>query len=560
MQGFVLTMAACSITMSALALVFILVTPLLAKWHSAKSRYYAWLVIVIGLIIPFRPFFGDAVVKFNIPVEAVAPAVAVGDTATTTSQNINSPNKITNDMTVASQPRPLSGWEIAVIIWAAGAVLFLAYNAFKHIRVVRTTRRWQDRIEDGQCFDMLQSIKTEMGINKPIGLYDCPCVSSPMTMGVVRHHILLPHTNFDTDELRHILIHEMVHIRRRDLWFRALTLLATAVHWFNPIVYLAASAIDLLCEISCDDEVVRGADVDSRLRYTETIIGVVKARSKLQTALSTSFYSGKEGMKRRIASIMDTATKRTGPKIAGIVLLVTLGTGFVFATTAVPAIAQPSASNPGDTIAIIEALNDWYVYDNYVIHEPLEGQLNREQAIEMAKAGVLRLTEHLIVDGRQYNPEMEVITTALGQMRPQGDNTLPDSKMSFWYVTLSVPGETTLFEINVHAQTGAIWMADMRSMRMDSATQVNADKALYGFLTDLGLDDDGYDAGSYITAGELNATTAMEDISVASAQVVSEVWSNWHRTDGDTSITGVSMQVDIRATPEKLREMGIEPQ
>ena len=68
MQGFLITLAACSVTMSALALFYMAVTPLLAKRYSITGRYYAWLVIVLGVIIPFRPRSGNAVVKVHVPV------------------------------------------------------------------------------------------------------------------------------------------------------------------------------------------------------------------------------------------------------------------------------------------------------------------------------------------------------------------------------------------------------------------------------------------------------------------------------------------------------------
>ena len=67
MQGFMIALLTCSFTMSALALCFIAVTPLLAKRYTAKSYYYAWLIIVIGLIIPFRPQFDHALVKVDVP-------------------------------------------------------------------------------------------------------------------------------------------------------------------------------------------------------------------------------------------------------------------------------------------------------------------------------------------------------------------------------------------------------------------------------------------------------------------------------------------------------------
>ena len=125
-----------------------------------------------------------------------------------------------------------------------------------------------------------------------------------------------------------------MHYKQKDLWYKCLVLIATAFHWFNPIVYLIAKAIDIQCELSCDEKVVRGTNADIRVYYSETIIGVVRQQYKRKTALSTNFYGGKKGMKNRFLSIMDMSKKKVGVAVLCAALLLTLGTGVVFATSA----------------------------------------------------------------------------------------------------------------------------------------------------------------------------------------------------------------------------------
>ena len=165
-----------------------------------------------------------------------------------------------------------------------------------------------------------------------------------MMIGFVRPRILLPRTDFAQDELRFILEHELVHYKRKDLYYKGLVLLATAIHWFNPVVYLMARVIGAQCESSCDAQVVGGADADTRQSYSETIIGVVKHQSKLKTALSTNFYGGKMGMKNRIFSIMDTDRKKAGVAVFCAALIFTLGTGALFATNSGAQSAQTPMS------------------------------------------------------------------------------------------------------------------------------------------------------------------------------------------------------------------------
>lgn len=342
MEDFVITLLVCSATMSALALAYMAATPLLARRYSVKSRYYAWLVLVIGLIIPFRPQLGRPIVRLDLPGGAAAPVIRLGGGGLPAPAGPALP---------AAVPAA-AWWQLAAAVWLAGMLAVLACHAVKHCRFLRLTGRWSRPVADGRAAALLQGLKAEMGISEEIGLLACDCIGSPMLIGLAKPRILLPGTDFAQEDLRFILKHELVHYRRRDLWYKCLLLLATAVHWFNPVICLMAKAVDAQCELSCDEEVVRSTGADARQSYSEAIIGVVRYKSKLKTALSTHFYGGKQGMKTRIFSIMDMSPKRAGVAVLCGMLLLTLGTGF-----ALPAKAQ--AQNPSQTTGGDAAVTPW---------------------------------------------------------------------------------------------------------------------------------------------------------------------------------------------------------
>ena len=348
MQRFIITLLSCSVTMSALALLYIALTPLLSRRYSEKGRYYAWLIVVIGLVIPFRPQFGNAFLKISIPIEAAAPVIqpAIGTPgaypAAFPAAGATLPPTTALDMPWWSS---ISWWQVAALVWLAGVIVILAYHAIKHYRFVKIARRWSEIVTDERSIALLQSLKSEMGISGRVGLYQCLSVYSPMMIGFFHHRILLPKTDFTEDELRFILMHELVHCKRKDLYYKFLILIAISMHWFNPIAYLIARAIYAQCEYSCDAEVVRRSGADMRRHYSEMIIGVVKNHSRLSTALSTSFYSGKKSLRKRIFSIMDTGRKKTGVTIILAALVITATTGFALAATGInPSAPLPEAS------------------------------------------------------------------------------------------------------------------------------------------------------------------------------------------------------------------------
>lgn len=335
MQSFMITLLACSCTMSALSLFYISAMPLLAKRYSAKGRYYAWLVIVAGLIIPFRPQFDTAFVKVDMSAETV-PVVQIGNGA-----------PILFPVPAAAQSHTLPGvawWHIAAAIWLIGMVAFLACHIIKHVRFMNMVERWSEETTDEQTLSLLKKVKEELGISRPIKLCICPCAGSPMLIGFGSPGILLPKADFAKDELIFILKHELVHYSRKDLLYKCLLLIAMAIHWFNPAIYLMAKVINVLCEISCDAEVVKNTNVNTRRHYSETIIGVVRYQSKMQTSLSTNFYGGKKGMKNRIFSIMDSGKKRVGIAVISAATLLTLGSGATLIVNASPAATQKEDS------------------------------------------------------------------------------------------------------------------------------------------------------------------------------------------------------------------------
>jgi beta-lactamase regulating signal transducer with metallopeptidase domain len=310
----------CSVTMSVLALFYMALTPLLAKRYAEKWLDYAWAAIMTGFVVPFRPRFDHALFRLELSAANGTPLFSpAGNSA------------LPAPPAVFAVPAHITWQQTAFIVWLAGAALFLAYHAARHWRFVKMTARWSADIADRPARALFQELKSEMGVSARIGLYRCSCVHTPMLVGLTAPRVLLPDRDFAADDLRLILKHELVHYIRKDLWRKCLTLLAAAIHWFNPVVYLAAKAAAAQCEISCDALVLTGADFERRKRYGEAVIGMVRNGAKLRTSLSTHFYGGKRNMKNRVFSIMDTKRKKTGVTILCSAVAGMIAAGAVFA-------------------------------------------------------------------------------------------------------------------------------------------------------------------------------------------------------------------------------------
>lgn len=324
-----------SILMSVVILLLLLLSKLFFKKNSAKWRYYTWLVVIIGLLIPFRPTFDIIPVQIAPPVQFAAQNIIPVISEQPGLDGLQT-NKIENPSEIS--PTPVSSennsvtiyWPmVIVVVWAAGFLMSIMYYFLKHRRFLKAVKRWSRDFDKEKIFALLDKANAELSITKCLEVKTCKIVSTPMLIGLIKPVILLPPNDFEYDELELIIRHELTHYKRKDLWYKALVLFTNAVHWFNPFVYIMARAVTTDCEMSCDEAVLKDKDIQQRMLYGETIISIIKNQSSVSTVFSTGFKGGKKTMEKRMFSIMDTAKKRAGVVISCTILVCTLLTGMV---------------------------------------------------------------------------------------------------------------------------------------------------------------------------------------------------------------------------------------
>lgn len=331
MQAFVGALILCSISMSLVTLVYRALLPALSRRYAARWRYTVWLVIAVGWAVPLRPQTGLSLWPAAALPDGLAAALAPAMVAV---------------QPAAAGAATGSGWVWLAVLWAAGAAGAAGRHAWRHRQLMRQVGRWSSPVTGGESLELLDDLRAQLGIRARVGLAGCPGLTSPMLIGFVRPTILLPAAEIPPAALRLIMKHELVHLRRHDLWFKALVLGATVLHWFNPVVYLMARETAVQCEMACDARVLRGADLPARRQYGEMIVAVARKGARLQTALSTNYYGGEKGMKARIISIMDTTKKRAGTVLVAVALAAILGTGSVFAAGAMAPASGDAAAPP----------------------------------------------------------------------------------------------------------------------------------------------------------------------------------------------------------------------
>ena len=321
-----------SAAVGAAALVLTLLKPLLDRRYSANWRYGVWLALSVMLLL--APMRWEALLPrtpVEPPVVVDVPRVSVDlqlrDGVAVTVLPAGAPSLPAGTGGRGTrEPLPLEA--VLGTLWLAGAGLFLLYHLAGTRRFLRRARRWS-RPAGEEASRVYEAVCREMGLEKAPPLSVSAAVESPMAAGLFRPGLLLPEEEFPPRQLVFILRHELTHCRRRDLWYKLVLLLANALHWFNPLVWLLRREAERDLELTCDGAVMAGADAQTRRAYSEALLAAIRPRRQ-RAVLSTHFYGGRRAMKERFRNILGKRGRRRGGVILAAALIATVAGACAF--------------------------------------------------------------------------------------------------------------------------------------------------------------------------------------------------------------------------------------
>ena len=186
----------------------------------------------------------------------------------------------------------VSNYSVISAIWLAGICVYMVTIITGIIKLKRLTHyRIISPIFENCC----------KRLNVKADFYVSPYVNSPLSYGIIRPKVILPDIKLRDKELEHIVIHELVHHKHKDILINFILCILNALYWFNPFIYIAFNRIRLDMEIYCDYTAIKytGSNID----YGNTVINLTEQNSKFKAA---SYMSGRKGeLKSRITRIAD---------------------------------------------------------------------------------------------------------------------------------------------------------------------------------------------------------------------------------------------------------------
>ena len=271
-----------------------------------RFRYIGCIAVMVLFLIPFYQALLISSATKDMPsqtsgylegVSSVIPKDEVVQKNTSVTES-NSMRTIGFGLDVQTQEKIL-------VVWSVG----VSALALWYIAVLLKFRRKLSQKQTQPVYGELQRIAnhcaSEYGIRQTPILRASPHVQSPVLIGFFKPIIAVPADGLPPADVQMILKHELVHFKRRDLWWKLLGVVIQTIHWVNPIVWLLCNDFEFYAETSCDAQVVQNLDHDGRKSYGYLLISYSQFQHKLNSTPGISFISSREKLKRRICIMLN---------------------------------------------------------------------------------------------------------------------------------------------------------------------------------------------------------------------------------------------------------------
>ena len=269
---------AVSLSASAVIIVLLGFIAFFDKGYVVRWRYYAWLIIALRLLIPLNITLPQT--SITIPIQPMHMVISEKQITIAPTQEIteevNKENIHSEKVLPALEEGPSSIYisleKIVFYIWIAGVCLFLIYTFTRYFLFWQQIKPYLRKTS----FDCAKNVAKQLGVRRMPKIYFSCQILSPMLIGFLHPYILLPEADYEEEEFKMILTHELIHYKRKDVWYKLLMVFANALHWFNPFVYIMVRQANRDLEFSCDEILCKNKDILFRKKYAMYILNAMR--------------------------------------------------------------------------------------------------------------------------------------------------------------------------------------------------------------------------------------------------------------------------------------------
>jgi|GEM_PF-3120302 len=302
----------------------ILVVQVLLRRRMARRWHYAlWFLLLVRMIMPWAPesrlsvfnlfpFTQQRSVVLDWDGLASAPTIAA-PLVVSSSEALPRGEALTATQDV---PKPTWNWrrirqavfysKAVPMVWLIGVTVLVAYGLIDSLALSLTVRR-EPALTDAKVLQLLEKCQRQMRVRTVLTIIQSSRVRSPSLFGFIRPRLLLPQGTVETldhDELRYVFLHELAHLKRRDIAVNLVAAVLQAVHWFNPLIWYAFYRMRTDREIACDSLVLSRTKADEARHYGRTMVHTLERFSQPRRMPTVvGILEDRSVLKRRITMI-----------------------------------------------------------------------------------------------------------------------------------------------------------------------------------------------------------------------------------------------------------------
>lgn len=365
------------------ALWMLLIVKLLLSWLPANAEInFHWIRLpdMIGTHISSNEYV-ELQNQHKLPVEQIdnlAPWIE--------SNLSNYDPMITTIETVTSETSSIVV-QIAAIVWLLGAIVTLLYMIIGIVKMSLAVKK-EDRVPiPSELQNLFNQICKQSRIRTNVSLRITNKVASPTLFGMISPIVLIPRNlveglGLDLTEWECVLRHEVVHLKRFDVWVNMIFFILTAIHWFNPLIWYSMRRMRFEQETACDASVL--ASLQTKDIYAGCIVKVLEIGASQRVAsVGIGFSDYKNQVVRRIVMIRNFNPKKKRVSLFGMIILV------AFALLTLPSAFAKEGMEEGKYVKSPEPIDQMTIYKEdvqLVMDSPLD-QISTDISFIMPTSG-----------------------------------------------------------------------------------------------------------------------------------------------------------------------------
>lgn len=381
---------------SVLAGLIILLKSIFKNRCSASWHYYIWFLLLVKLMIPYAPESPFSIFNVLSPdLTEMTSQFRISPGGTNRVPEINNQNQSAQFQSAQYGPginyptgqkeegsagdsssalpvpkahidkSPGTGLnftsKMLVYMWLFGILIFLVYTAAVNLTLYQKLKN-QPLLKCNRITAILDACGQKMNIPQVPHLKIVNGIKSPFLFGIFNTTLLIPHNilgKVNDDDLKNVIMHELSHLKRKDLAVNWIIVAMQILHWFNPVIWYAFYRMRQDCEVACDATALSYLRPEERKKYGETIIHLLTTMSEAWWVPGTTgIVSGKSQINNRITMIKLFNRKSIMWTVIAALLTALVGCAGLTGASKSKVYRVPIISN---NLYSIDLLKDWKV-------------------------------------------------------------------------------------------------------------------------------------------------------------------------------------------------------